>query len=641
MDIELSSQIFRRHMSFSFQDIDKYKKKRSEAKRELNQNQKDEFKHTEDNASGRSLRQFYRYKNKVAFQEAPSEKEKSTNQPDSKYQSQSTKLFQTYFSNNPENQEYKKSNKIIKHSEDPEQQATQASRKKKKAAASDGSSFRHEEFKKHDRCIHCRCISNKTFLGHSQYQILLMFIVFDLVVILGILVFHFRGDTQRLLPIPTSIKSKQLTIGNIIIRGASSDNLKDIGIISNIELSFNSSIIIGNSSISKEDGVRCNKFISNGSLNIGSISFDYNPEQKQFIIDTKNETLNVAGHLSAGDVFIQNTSEFGGLFFTNEACINCVTDSTQLTSQLLESNDNHYSIKKFNFLPKLQLSIPNTDSTLIFGETISFICINNDDNSICQEVLSKNLYPVTAEHMIQNHIENFGIIMHAQEYFDEKILRICKDENNKKATFLIDEQILFEYNIYPQQAFIIPTFENGKIIQLLTTEDRIYIYKSDSIIINSFDQIIHNEEKIINSDYGHISKIKAFLNDFGDIVVFAQTEKGISTFRIYSSNFTITPLKLQFPNLKKFDAANCDGDLIVVAGANENGSVFLGRCFDDYCQKIKMIQKKHFQTEKIEFIGISLNDDNKPVLSLSRGDETLIIHCKSFLCEDIRKPVWI
>lgn len=609
-----------------FENIQVNKANQEKTERNSDQYQgKDKNKNIE-NKSGKSLRQFYRYKNKIVFKVSDKSQQ---NYVQSQADKQSNNLFETYIQTSIDN-EYKQSNKTIKHSEDPEQAKPLPQTKKKKAVTNDGSSFRHEEFKKRDflQCLHF--ISNKTFLGHSQYQILFMFFVFDLIVILGILVFRYRGESQKLLPIPTSIKSKRLIIGNITVQGNYSENFNGIGIFSNNELKFNSSVIIGKSSISKENGIRCSKFISDGILFIGSIIFDYDPPKRQFIIDTQNDTLNIAGHFSASDIYIQDSTELGGLIFTNETCINCITDSTRLPSQLLET-DTIYTFKKLNFIPKMQYSMANDDSTFFFGDEISFFCKNNA-NSNCEKIFSRNLYPVTGENLIKNNFGNHGTIIHAQEFFNNQILRICGQKSDKKTKLLLDEKILFEYKFYPQLAFVIPTFENGEIIQILTTETKIYVYK-----LNSNNQ---NEEKIIDCTYGLISKLKAFLNDFGDVVVFAQTEKGVATFRIIPSTFSIDPIKLQFPDLKLFDASNRDGDLIVVAGAKEDGSVWLGRCFDEYCNKIRMIQRKSFQTEKIEFIGVSLNHNDKPTVSLSKGDITQIINCKSFLCEDILDPVW-
>lgn len=629
---------------FPYTDFIDVLPKADQEKNKSDSNQKKDSKHENidfkkhENMSGKSLRQFYRYKNKIVFKE--SEPNKKSDETQSQADEQSNKLFDTYIKEGTKNREYFESNKPIKHSEDPEQEKTKTQQKKKKTTTIDGSSFRHEEFKKRDFFHSLRCISNKTFLGHSQCQILLMFIVFDLVVILGILVFHFRGDAQKLLPIPTSIKSKQLTIGNIIIKGASSNDLRDNGIISDIELNFNSSLIIGKSRMSQEEGVTCNKFISDGSLNIGNIIFDHNPSEKKIIIDTKNETLILSGHFNAGDVYIQNSSEFGGLIFINETCINCVTDFTRLTSELLETNNYQFSFKKLNLVPKLQLSMINDDSVLIFGDELSYACLNDNNlNSSCYKIISKDLYPVTAENFIKNNIANYGYIIHAQEFFNNQIISICKNKKDRKAVLLIDDKLLFEYNFYPEQAFIVPTLENSEIIQILTTGNKIYIYKLDSIF-NSND-ILHNSEKIIDSTYGKIFKLEAFLNYFGDIIVFAQTEKGVISFSIFPSVFNITSLELRFPDFKLFDAANRDGDNIIIAGAKEDGNVLLGRCLDNYCEKIKMFQKKPFLTDEIEFIGISLNENDKPTVSLSKEGMTMIINCNSFLCEDISNSVWI
>lgn len=591
----------------------------------------------EDVGYASSLRQFYRYKNKIAFKPIETDERKNKEQSQADYQA--TTIYDTYLSKDPIDIEYYRSHKSIQHSEDPEQEVPPPIHKKKKTSLVDGSSFRQEEFKKYDRWLRCHCISNKTFLGHSQYQILLMFLVFDFVVILGILIFHFRGTAQKLLPIPTSIESKKLTIGNIIINGDMFNKEVDVGITSTTELKFNSSINIGESTISKEHGTKCARFILNGSINIGDIVFNYDNSENKFIIDTKNETLNIAGHLNAGDVFVQNGSQFGGLVFSNDKCINCITDSTRLSARILDDNDQEIT-NKINIVPKFQYSMANDDLTLIFGDEISFVCSNNDEKPNCKEISTPNLFPVSSDHFIQKQMNQNCTVLHAQEFYQNKILRICQKQDTKKASLLIEDKILYEYSIIPQQAFLIPTFEDGKIIQILTTEDKIHIYKSDSLF-NINNEKIHNEEKIIDSNYGCISKLKAFLNDFGDIIVFAQTLKGVLTFRILTSNFSVTPPQLQFPSLIKFDATSRDGDLILIAGASEGGSVSLGRCFDDYCEKIKLVQRKNLNTDKIEFIGISLNNDNKPTISISREGKTIILNCQSFMCEDIKSPVWL
>ncbi|OHT03406.1 hypothetical protein TRFO_06617 [Tritrichomonas foetus] len=478
----------------------------------------------------KSLRQFFRYKNEVRFQ---------------KKEDDSVKFNDANVGRILDFPQYKDSRKTIRHTKDPLQNVIQFDGNNKRSREKEYSSFRNEIFvEKKWLCFNWKCISNRTFIGHSQMQVIYMLIVLDLLTLLGILVFHFRGDVLKLNTTSSLFSSKIFNINNY--------SISNEGFSSTTKFIFNSTLVFNETILNQTNGANCKNLIATGSVLLGDILINYNNQSSSYNITTADNKLNIAGHLHFEDsAEIDGNCVIGGLIFNQTHCFNCNFDSMN-TAKTLSNN----KVQSLNVIkvPKYFYSSLDGQSILVSQNQI---CIDEK----CHYLMKENSILLFEDYLIPENFGTYGKVLFAL-FYDDQIIRIC---DNGIQTFLLNNhEILYTYHDFskeshkvPELSYLVSTLDN-EIYQMFVFNDLIHIFS------------INGTKVEVHCQFGQIFKMKALLNDINEIVVFLQTGKGIATFRI-GTEMTISEILLQFPDFYTFDVAIRDFDLIFMVGAKLDG----------------------------------------------------------------------
>ena len=441
-------------------------------------------------------------------------------------------------------------------------------------------------------CCNCHCPKircprletwKKAFFSHERNQIVGLFILFDIICAVALLMFKFRGIIGTLEPTPTTLTTDQLTVGQVTIMDEEINGAGDLEITGNIS-TIEDMLIVGPG---YAELPRTN--LKAPSVTIGDISF---VEAGGFgattvEISSSSGIVNVAGDVEVEGPFTGTmNANLGGIIFGPDGCVNCkwIPDKSEILADKDQS------------VPFLVRSG--------FGDSMGrLVLIGDEMMCVGDKCREKDL---------SENVSNIGAVL-AERKLWNGVVRMILDRG-EWVTILEDETVVRQVLGSSKHAEIVVDM-NGRVWDVIVFGNRVEITSGQFGVEQKVD--------------GTVLKLRTVVNELNEVLVFVLTTEGLFVVSMIESE--IRARKVVDCAVADFDVVSANLENIVLGVIKSDGVVSFGACRDSQCEVVRLHENSSGK-RRVKTIAMAIGTNGMPIIGLGDGETTTVTRCGTAMC---------